>query len=214
MKTFLIVGAGAFGHHLTKFLSQKECEILLVDKNEKHLEPLLSYATSSRIADCTDPDALASFDVPSFDACFVCVDSDFEAALEITCLLKEMGAKKVFSNADRDIRARLLKRNGADVIIYPERDIAKRIAINESSDSVFDSFELTEEYYVYEILVPRKWEGKTIRELDVRAKYGLNVLAEKDQSRIYPISDPNYAFKSGGHILVMGSEKEIQKVID
>lgn len=214
IKSFFIVGAGAFGYHLTKYLSEKNCEILLVDKNEKPLEPLLPYATSARIADCTDRDALLSFDVASFDACFVCVDSDFEAALEITCLLKELGAKKVFSNADRDIRARLLKRNGADVIIYPEKDIARRLAVNESSDSIFDSFELTEDYSVYEISVPAAWVGKTIRQLNVRAKYSLNILAEKKGSIVTPIGDPEHTFAADSHILVMGTAQDIGKVID
>ena len=214
MKSFLIVGAGAFGYHLTKYLSEKECEILLVDINEKHLEPLLPYATSARIADCTDRNALSSFDIPGFDACFVCVDSNFEAALEITCLLKELGAKKVFSNADRDIRARLLKRNGADVIIYPEKDVARRLAVNESSDSIFDSFELTEEYSVYEISVPESWLGKTIRGLNVRAKYSLNILAQKKGNVVTPIGDPDYIFREDAHLLVLGTAEDIRKVID
>ncbi len=214
MKSFFIVGAGAFGHHLTRYLSQKKCEILIVDKDEKKLEPLLPYATSARIADCTDPETLKSFDINTFDACFVCVDSDFEAALEITCLLSEMGARKVFSNADRDIQAKLLKRNGADVIIYPEKDIARRIAINESSDSIFDSFELTSDFFVYEISVPKVWIGKTIRELDIRARYSLNVLAEKRGNAVTPINTPDYIFEADSHILVMGANECINRVIE
>ena len=124
MKTFLIIGVGSFGFHLIQSLSKLDCETLVVDKNEEKLEKVLPFCTSAKIADCTKPEVLASFDVESFDACFVCVDSDFVAALEITCLLSDLKAKQIYSCADHDIQARLLSRNGANVIVYPEKDIA------------------------------------------------------------------------------------------
>ena len=97
MKSFIIIGVGSFGYHLIRYFKEQNCETLVIDKEEKKLENILSYATSAKIADCTNPDVLKSFDVDSFDACFVCVDSDFVAALEITCLLKDLGAKNIFS---------------------------------------------------------------------------------------------------------------------
>ncbi len=112
MKSFLVIGVGSFGYHLVKYLHEQNCETLVVDKDEKKLESVLSCATSAKIADCTNPDVLATFDVEGFDACFVCVDSDFVAALEITCLLKDLGAKLIYSCADHDIQAKLLSRNG------------------------------------------------------------------------------------------------------
>lgn len=212
MKSFLIIGLGSFGHHLTRYLAQQKCELLIVDKNEEKMQDLLDCATSARIADCTNIEVLKTFDVESFDACFVCVDSDFQAALEITCLLSDLKAKKIFSNADHDIQARLLHRNGADQIIYPEKDVARRLAIRESSDSIFDCLELAENYYVFEISVMEEWIGKTLREINFRVKYGLTVLAEKANGIVRPINDPNFVFKKDMHLLVIGEEKDIHKV--
>ncbi len=213
MKSFLIIGVGSFGYHLIRYFKEQNCETLVVDKEEAKLEGILSDATSAKIADCTNVDVLKSFDVGSFDACFVCVDSDFMAALEITCLLKDLGAKKIFSCADHDLQAKLLSRNGADHIIYPEKDLARRLALNESSDSLFDSFELDENYYVFEIAVRKEWVGKTLLELDFRRKYALNVLAGKENGKIFAITSPDYVFTDNIHLLVMGTKEDVKKVI-
>ncbi|MBR7164881.1 MAG: TrkA family potassium uptake protein [Clostridia bacterium] len=214
MKSFLIIGVGSFGYHLIKYLSEQQCEILVIDKNEEKLEKILPFATSAKIADCTNADVLASFDVDSFDAAFVCVDSDFVAALEITCLLNDLGAKKIYSCADHDIQARLLSRNGAHYIIYPEKDIAKRTAINVSNESVFDSFELAEDFFVFEIAVKEEWVGKTLRELNFRAKYSVNVLAGKAFGKVHPINSPDYIFEWNTHILVMGTREDMKRLTD
>ena len=214
MKNFLVIGVGSFGYHLVKYLWEQDCETLVVDKDESKLESILSYATSAKIADCTNSDVLASFDVESFDACFVCVDSDFVAALEITCLLKDLGANLIYSCADHDIQARLLSRNGADHIIYPEKDIARRMALNVSKDGLFDSFELSDDYFVFEIAVRPEWSGKNLRELDFRKRYSLNVLAVKENDIVSPINSPDHVFSENSHILVMGTEESVAKVTD
>ncbi len=214
MKSFLVIGVGSFGYHLIQYLSEQGCEVLVCDKCEERLEPILSLATSAKIADCTNPEVLASFEVESFDACFVCVDSDFVAALEITCLLNDLGAKMIYSCADHDLQAKLLSRNGADAIIYPEKDIARRVAVNVSSESIFDSFELADDFYVFEIEVRPEWHGKTLKELDFRAKYALNVLAYKDAGKVFPIHSPDYIFRRDNHILVMGTKEQVSRVID
>lgn len=214
MKTFLIIGIGSFGYHLVRSLSQQHCEILVVDKDETKLEKVLPYSTSAKIADCTNPDVLASFEPESFDAAFVCVDSDFVAALEITCALKDLGTKVIYSCADHDIQARLLSRNGADHIIYPEKDIAGRIALNVSSENIFDSFQLADDYYVFEIAVREEWIGKSIREVNFRARYSLNILAGKEFGKVFAINSPDYIFRQGTHLLVMGTKENIQTAIE
>ncbi len=214
MKTFLVIGVGSYGYHLIRSLSEQRCEILVVDRDEKRLESVLPWATSAKIADCTNAEVLASFDVDSFDACFVCVDSDFVAALQITCLLKDLGAKMIYSCADQDLQARLLSRNGADAIIYPEKDMARRMALNVSCENIFDSFELAEDFYVFEIAVRKEWIGKTLRELNFRAHFSLNVLAIKEDEKVFPINSPDYIFRENTHILVMGKREDIYKVIN
>ena len=156
MKSFLVIGAGTFGHHLCREFALQKCEVMVVDRDPKPLEDLVNVVTSAKIADCANIETLRSFDVPSFDACFVSVGRNFQYSLEITSLLKELGAKKVFSKADEDIQAKFLLRIGADEVVYPEKDMAKRIAIAESSDSIFDCMPLTADYGIYEITVPKK----------------------------------------------------------
>ena len=214
MKSFLVIGVGSFGYHLIRYLTEQKCEILVCDKDEKKLEKILPYATSAKIADCTNADVLSAFDVESFDACFVCVDSDFVAALQITCLLKDLGAKVIYSCADLDIQARLLSRNGANYIIYPEKDIAKRLALNVSSESIFDSFELSEDLFVFEISVKPEWCGKTLRQLDFRNRYHLNIVAGKESGKAFAINSPDYIFRENTHVLVLGTKEDIARVID
>ena len=213
MKTFLIVGMGTFGHHLCRCLSQYKCEIMIVDAEASRVEDMLSYVASAKVGDCTNPAVLQSFDIPSFDACFVCIGENFQNSLEVTSLLKEAGAKKVFSKAEEDIQAKFLLRCGADEVIYPEQDVARRVAARESSDSIFDYFEVARDCAIYEIEVNPKWIGKTIGQIDVRRKYKISIVALKAQDKVQLVTTADYTFRSGDHLLVLGSNEDIQRVI-
>lgn len=213
MKTFLIIGAGTLGHHLCEEFSKLNCETMIVDRNEEKLNDLLSIATSARIADATVREALESLDIPSFDTCFVCVDENFQSSLVITYMLKELGAKKVFSKANDDTQAMFLLRNGADEIIYPMKEISERIAISESNDRIFDCIPMTKDYYVYEISPMKEWYGKTIMELDFRRKYNMNILAvKKKDGEVFPNPSFNYKFNRDERVMVLGKDEDIKKV--
>ena len=162
MKSFLIIGMGKFGHHLCTALSRHKCEIMIVDQEAERLEAMLPYAVSARVGDCTKEEVLRTFGVSDFDACFVCMADNFQNSLQITSLLKEMGAKKVFSKADEAVQAKFLLRNGADEVIYPEAEAAVSIAMRESSDSIFDCIKLTEDYIICELKPRAEWLGKSI----------------------------------------------------
>ena len=212
MKTFLIIGAGKFGHHLCKFLSAQNNEILLIDQDEEKLNDLLPFVTSARIADCTKPEALSSFGVPNFDACFVCINEDFQAELEITDLLNELGAKQVIALARTDIQAKFLIRNGADQVVYPDRDIADRISVSLSNDSIFDYIFLSDECSIFEIAAPRSWIGKTIGQINVRAKYNISIIAIKRDGKITSVPGIDYVFSANEHLMVMGTQQDVQKI--
>jgi trk system potassium uptake protein TrkA len=214
MKSFLVIGAGTFGHHICRELVKQKCEVMIVDRSPKPLEDLLNTVTSAKIADCANIDTLRSFDIPSFDACFVSVGRNFQYSLEITSLLKELGAKKVFAKADEDIQAKFLLRIGADEVIYPEKDCAIRLSIAESSDSIFDCMPLTEDYGIYEIQVPKKWVGQTVVKLDVRRKYNLTVLAIKKGTNLRPLPPVDHVFNETEHLMVLGRDEDIRRVID
>ena len=213
MKSFLIIGMGSFGHHLCRALAQQHCEIMIVDKCSEALEDMLPYVVSARVGDCTVEEVLRSFSVDTFDACFVCLGSNVLSGLQITSLLKELGAKKVFSKADEDMQAKFLRRNGADEIIYPELDVATRIAISESNDSVFDCVRLTDETSIFEVEPLPRWIGKTLKDLNFRAKYNMTVIAAKEGEVVRPNLRPDYAFREGQHLLVLGSGEDLEKLI-
>lgn len=214
MKSVLIIGMGSFGHHLCRCLAELGCEIMIADKDERALEDMLPYVVSAKIADCTNVEVLKSFDVGSFDVCFVCISGDFQAGLEITNQLYELEAKRVISKADRDIEYKFLKANGATAVVYPEKDIAHRVAVRESSDSIFDCIDLGDGCAVYEISVKDSWIGKTIKEENFRVKYNLTILAckDKDSDKVTPIISGDYRFNAQEHILVMGNFSDIRKV--
>ncbi len=214
MKSFLIIGMGSLGNHLLAELDKQNCEIMAVDMNESKLEGLKSAyrnLVSTPVCDCTNRSVLQGLGVEDFDVCFVCIEDYFQACLEITDLLKELGAKKVYSTANRDIEEKFLKRSGADRIIYPERDICRKIAGVECSQNVFDYINLADNYSIFEILVPKKWQGKNVIELDIRNKYNVNIIAFKQGEKIIPFS-ANYIFKEDEHLLVLGSAEDIKKL--
>ncbi len=213
MKSFLIIGMGSFGHHLCRALAQQRCEVMIVDRSSEALEDMLPHVVSAKVGDCTNEEVLRSFSVESFDACFVCLGSNVLSSLQITSLLKELGAKKVFSKADDDMQAKFLLRNGADEIIYPELEVATSLAVSESSDSIFDCIRLTADYSIYELQPLKRWLGKSLRELNFRVKYNLTVIAVKKGAVIRPNLHPDYVFKEDEHLLVLGRGEDIQKII-
>ena len=213
MKSFLIVGMGSFGHHLCRALAQQKCEIMIVDRDSENLEDMLPYVVSAKAGDCTNEDVLRSFGVESFDACFVCLGDNVLASLQVTSLLKELGAIKVFSKADSDMQAKFLLRNGADEIIYPEMEIASSIAISESSDSIFDCIRLSADYSIFELQPLDRWLRKSLKELNFRAKYNMTVIAVKKGEVIRPNLHPDYVFTAGEHLLVLGRGEDIQRII-
>ena len=210
MKSFLIIGMGSFGRHLGREFSELKCELMIVDKDADALEDMLPKVVSARVGDCTKDSVLESFDIPSFDACFVCIGSDFESSLQITSLLKELGAKRVFSKADRDIQEKFLLHNGADFVIYPEKNTAHNIALQEISDSIFDALTLTEDYMICEILPRKEWIGKTAVDINMRRKYRLSLLAAKRGDTVIPMPGLDYKFRDDEHVIVLGHVKDIQ----
>ncbi len=213
MKSFLIIGMGTFGHHLCRELAKQHCEIMAVDAVAEAVEDVLSIVVSAKVGDCTNEEVLRSFGVTDFDACFVCVSSDFKNSLQITSLLKELGARKIICKANDDIHKKFLLRNGADQVIYPEKEAAVSVAVSESSDDIFDCIPLTGEYSIYELRVPDRWIGKSIQELSIRSKYRLNILAIKDDALIQPMPEADHVFREKEHMMVMGLVEDVRRLI-
>ena len=212
MKSFLIIGMGSLGNHLCEELSKNSCEIMIADINPLKVENTCTSVVTARVCDCTNRAVLESLGVEDFDVCFVCIEDYFQACLVITDLLKELGAKKVISKASNEIHTKFLLRNGADSVIYPDKDTARTLAISEVSDNIFDCIPLTDEYFIYEISPDAKWSGKTLKELNLRAGYKLNVLAVKRNGVVDPMPYADHVISADEHLVVLGRAEDIKKI--
>lgn len=211
MKSILLIGLGRFGRHIAIKLDELNHQVMAVDNNESRVEAVLPYVRNAQIGDATNEDFIRSLGVRNFDVCIVAIGDNFQSSLETTSLLKELGAKMVVSRAARDVHAKFLLRNGADEVVYPEKQLASWTAIRYSADHIFDYVELDEEHGIFEISIPNAWIGKTVGELDIRKKYNVNIMA----LRCNGVLDMNIASETllgdDQTMLVLGNIKNIQK---
>ena len=211
MKSILLIGLGRFGRHIAIKLDELHHHVMAVDKEDTRVDAVLPFVTNAQIGDATNEDFLSSLGVGNFDVCIVAIGDNFQNSLEVTSLLKELGARMVVSRAARDVHAKFLLRNGADEIVYPERQLADWVAIRYSADHILDYIELDEEHAIFEISIPREWIGKTIGQLDIRKKYDINIMALKTNDIMnLEISSDTQLLKDST-MLVLGETKHIQK---
>ena len=206
MKSFLVIGLGRFGRHLTRSLIDLGNEVMVVDQDEELVARMANIATAACVGDCQDEQVLESLGVRNFDVCFVCVKNDFQSSLEATATLKELGAKCVVARADQEKQIKFLKKIGADFVIHTEMDMAVPAAMRFSARNAFDYFELTPKFAVFEIETPVEWEGKTVMEMDVRRRYNVNILGVKNGDEVEPLLDPHYRFVADSHLIIAGSK--------
>ena len=211
MKSVLLIGLGRFGRHMAQKLQELHHEVLAVDKEEQRVNDALPYVTNAQIGDATNEAFIASLGVRNFDLCVVAIGDDFQSSLETTSLLKELGAKLVVSRAARDVQAKFLLRNGADEVVYPEKQLAKWTAIRYSADHILDYIELDEEHAIFEIPVPKDWAGRTIGQIDIRKKYKINIMGIKKNGNLELSITPDMVLESKSTMLVLGRNREIQK---
>lgn len=212
MKSILLIGLGRFGRHIAEKLNVLNHQVMAVDRREGRVDAVLPFVTNAQIGDSTNPDFLTSLGIRNFDFCIVAIGDDFQSSLETTSLLKELGAKLVVSRAASDVHAKFLLRNGADEIVYPERQLANWVAIRYSADHIFDYIELDDDHAIFEVQVPKDWVGKTVGELDVRKKYNINIMGLKENSRMNLSITPDTGITASQTMLVLGTMKQIQKV--
>lgn len=212
MKSILLIGLGRFGRHIAEKLYELDHQVMAVDRREGRVDAVLPFVTNAQIGDSTNPDFLRSLGIGNFDFCIVAIGDDFQSSLETTSLLKELGAKLVVSRAASDVHAKFLSRNGADDVIYPERQLANWTAIRYSADHILDYIELDQEHSIVEVRVPAEWENKTVAELDVRKRYSLNIMALKEEGTLNMAIAPETVVTADQTMLVLGTTKQLQKV--
>lgn len=214
MKSFLIIGAGRFGKHLAKKLVDLGNDVVAVDKNVEKIEALNTFLTDSFVGDCSNESVLKALGVNNFDVCFVCTAENFQSSLEITSMLKELGAGFVVATAKRDRQADLLKKIGADDVIYPEKQIAEKTGIRYNAKNIVDLIQISDEYAIYEIPVPKAWIGKTIIEVNVRKNHKVNIIAIKNNDNINAAPGADYTFRPDDHIMIIGKQSDVFKLTE
>lgn len=210
-KTILLIGLGRFGLHIAKKLHELGHEVMAVDVNEERINQAVPYVTDAQIGNSTNEEFLKSIGINNFDLCIVTISDDFQSSLETTSLLKELGAKKVVSRAERDGQAKFLLRNGADEIVYPEKQLASWMAIKYSADHILDYIEIDNQHAIFEVSVPKDWIGKTIGEIDIRKKYGISILGIKNEKKLNVNVTPSQILSSELSLLVIGDYKKLKK---
>ena len=211
MKNILLIGLGRFGRHIALQLNKLGHEVMAVDINEERVNESLTIVTNAQIGDSTNTEFLRSLGIGNFDVCIVTIGGNFQNSLETTSLLKELGAKLVVSRAERDVQEKFLLRNGADEVVYPEKQVANWAAIRYTADHIRDYIEVDEAHAIFEVEVPEGWIGKTVGELDIRRKYSINIMATKENGKINMAVSPETILTGKITLLVLGAYKELQK---
>ena len=211
MKSVLLIGLGRFGRHIALKLEEMHHEVMAVDRDEKRVNAVLPYVTNAQIGDSTDEEFLQSLGIRNYDFCIVAIGDNFQSSLETTSLLKDLGAQKVISRAARDVHAKFLLRNGADEVVYPEKQLAIWTAIRYSANHILDYVELDDSHAIFEIEIPKNWIGKTIGQLDIRNKHHINIMALKSEGDLDLNVRADTVIPGDKTRLVLGNMKDIQK---
>ncbi len=211
MKNILLIGVGRFGRHIAVQLSQLGHQVMAVDTNEERINEVLPFVTNAQIGDVTSEEFLRSLGIGNFDVCIVTISGSFQNSLETTSLLKELGAKCVVSRAERDVQEKFLLRNGADYVVYPEKQMAKWTAIRYTGDHIFDYMEIDDQHAIFEVEVPEAWVGKSVGEVDIRKRFGISILGIRRSGKIDVFVASDTVLSNDITLLALGEYKSLQK---
>lgn len=211
MKSILLIGLGRFGRHIALKLNALNHQVMAIDHNEERVNALLPFVTNAQIGDSTNEEFLSSLGIGNYDACIVAIGDNFQNSLETTYLLKELGARKIIARASKEMQEKFLLRNGADEVVYPEKQLAAWTAIRYTSDHIFDYIEIDDQHAIFEVQVPETWIGKSVGELDVRRKFGINILGIKRAGKTDVSVTPDTILSDDITILALGGYKALQK---
>ncbi len=211
MKTVLLIGLGRFGANMAKELNNLGCQVMAVDISEERVNDALNYITRAQIGDSTKREFLKGLGVKNFDLCVVTISDNFQNSLETTSMLKELDAKFIVSRAANDAQEKFLRLAGADDVVYPESQMARWAAIRYGLDNILDYIELDDNHAIIEVNVPKGWIGKSIGELDVRRKFGINIMGVKQNNVLNVEITPDTVLSENKTLFVVGEYRSLQK---
>jgi trk system potassium uptake protein TrkA len=210
MISALIIGAGRFGAMLVQQMAQLNYEVMVVDSSEDRINAIMPYVTDAQIGDSTNPAFIRTLGVDNYDLCVVSMCENFQTSLETTSLLKDLGARTVISRAKNEIQEKFLLRNGADEVVYPEKQVALRLATKYASERILDFLQFDGGYSIYEMAVPEEWYDKTLPQLDVRRKFDVNIISLRRDGQVV-IPRPDDPFREGDVVYAVGEPKKLYK---
>jgi trk system potassium uptake protein TrkA len=212
MKQYLIIGAGRFGSSIAKNLFKKGNEVMMIDESEDAIAQVMEFTTTSMIGNCNDERFISSIGVRNFDVVIIAFASDIAASILLATLLKEAGAKRLISKAKNELQGKVLTKMGVDQVVYPERDMGKRIADSLSSSSVLEHIELSADYGILEFKAKPEWHGKNIGTINFRRNFGWNVIAVKENDELNVSPDADTIITKTSTIIAIGKSNSINKL--
>ncbi|MGE5627619.1 MAG: potassium channel family protein [Solirubrobacterales bacterium] len=211
-KQFAVIGLGRFGSSVAKTLYELDNEVMGVDTDDEKVQNISEHITHAIQVDATDENSLKSLGIRNFDVAVIAIGADIQASIMATLIVKEMGVKYIIAKANSEIHAKVLYKIGADKVVLPERDMGTRVAHSLVSSNILDYIELSDDYNIAEIVTPSKWYGKTLSELNLRANYGLNIMAIKREDNIEVSPNSDYVIKENDIVVVIGDTKSLDKI--
>ncbi|PWA13577.1 potassium transporter Trk [Pueribacillus theae] len=211
-KEFAVIGLGRFGGSICRELIAQGMEVLAIDIDEERVNEYSEIATYAVIADTTDEAVLKNLGIRNFEHVIVAIGDNIQASILTTIILKELGVERITVKAQNDYHEKVLRKIGADQVVHPERDMGVRIVTNLVSNNVLDYLELSNEYSIVELIAGIKMDGKTLLELDIRAKYGVNIVAIKRNEEILVSPQAEEKIKKGDVLVVIGAYQDINRL--
>lgn len=211
-RQFCIIGCGRFGATVANKLTELGCEVMVVDTNEETIQNIANDVTYAVQADATDENSLKSIGVRNFDVVVISIGENIQSSTLVTLMVKELGVKHIVAKAQNELHGKVLSKIGANRIVYPEKEMGIRIAKNLVSDNILDYIELAPDYSIMEVLALDEWIGKNLIEIDMRAKYGVNVMAIKHGTEINIAVTADITIKEGDILVVIGHNDDLKKI--
>ncbi len=210
-KEFVVIGLGRFGGSICRELSEQGMEVMAIDLDEDRVNEFAAIASHAVVADTTDESVLKSLGIRNFDHVIVAIGDDIQSSILTTLMLKEAGVKKVTAKAQNDYHEKVLLKIGADQVVHPERDMGRRIAHNIVSNNVLDYLELSDEHSIMEIIANESLAGNTLIDLDIRARYGINIVAIKRGKDIFVSPQADEPIQLNDVLIIIGADKDIDR---
>lgn len=212
MKSYVVVGLGRFGYETARQLSRLGCEVLAIDLKSELIQQIANDVTHAVVGDSRDKEVLRTLGVGEFDCAIIAIGDDLATSVLVTMNMKELGVPYLVCKAYDDTHRNILQKLGADRVVIPEQENAARLAKSLSSTNLLDYIELSEDYSIVELPAPRSWVDKTLKELNVRAKLGVNILAVRRDSKMDVSPAADFSFRQGDIVIVLGDKKALDAI--